>query len=363
MKEVNASVASTKGVSVLGTTVVGSYPQPGWLIDKGMLTGQFVPRVATGAMWRVLAEVRDEALRDATLLTIRELEETGLDVITDGEICRESYTNHFAASLAGFDHAHPAVIVNRVGREVTVPRVVGPVRHQRPVEVEWARFLRAHSRRVTKVTLPGPFTLAQQAKDEHYGDIEALTLDFATAVNTEAKLLEQAGIDQIQLDEPWMRNDPQAARRFGIRTLDRALEGLKVHTAVHVCFGYAFLRPSDKPNAYEFLGELADSRVHEIVVEAAQPRLDLGVLRDLSPKRIAVGVLDHSTPEAESVEIVADRIRRALEYVPAERLVAAPDCGMKYMSRDIAQRRLRNLCAAAARVRHELGISEPAAVA
>lgn len=338
----------------LKTTVVGSYPQPEWLIDKAVLRGQFVPRVTSGAMWRVGADALQEALQDATLLAIRELEEAGLDTITDGEICRESYTNHFSVSLAGFDHEHPAVIANRVGRDVKVPRVVGPVRHQRAVEVEWARFLRTHTQRRTKVTLPGPFTMAQQVKDEHYGDVEALTLDLAAAVNVEARLLQAAGIDQVQIDEPWLRNDPAAARRFGVKAINRALEGLEVETAVHLCFGYAFLRPTDKPNVYEFLAELAGSVADEIVVEAAQPKIDMSVLKELASKNIAVGVLDHSTPDAEPVSVIADRLRSALKFVPPERLLATPDCGMKYMSRDVARRRLRHMCAAAALVRREI---------
>ena len=339
---------------MLRTTVVGSYPQPDWLVDKDLLRGRRVPRISADEVWRVPREQRAEALRDATAVAIGEMEAAGIDVITDGEICRESYTNHFASSLGGFDRTRPATIVNRGGRETQVYRVVGPIRHQAPVEVAWAQFLRSRTARTAKVTLPGPFTLAQQVKDEYYGDDEALVLDFAAAVNVEARLLEDAGIDVIQLDEPWLRNDPEAARRYGVRALDRALEGLTVRTAVHVCFGYAFLRPGDKPRAYEFLGELAESRVHEISIEAAQPDLDLGVLRELNGKSIALGVLNHSTASPETLEVVTQRIRNALNYVRPDQLIPAPDCGMKYLTRSSAFERLQTLSAAAALVRHEL---------
>ena len=340
----------------LRTTVVGSYPQPDWLINKPMLHGQFVPRVKAGELWRVDPEVREEALRDATTLAIRDMEDAGLDVVTDGEVCRESYTNHFVTALAGVDSEQPAAIVNRRGRELLVPRVIGPVRHHMPVEVAWVRFLRAQTERITKVTLPGPFTLSQQVKDEYYGDAETLAMEFAVALNIEAHLLQETGVDVIQFDEPWLRNNPEAARVFGVRSLDRALQGLRVGTAVHVCFGYAFLRKGQKPDAYEFLTELASSKVQEISIEAAQPGIDLAVLKELPGKRIALGVLDHSTPEAEPVETVARRIRAALQIVPPERLSPAPDCGMKYMSRDVAFSRLKNLCLAAAEVRRELSV-------
>lgn len=340
---------------LLRTTVVGSYPQPGWLIDKALLRGQRVPRVSAEELWRIAPADRNEALRDATVLAIRDMERAGIDIVTDGEICRESYTNHFSASLAGLDGTRPAIIRNRAGRDVRVLRVVGPIRHQAPVELEWAQFLRAQTRRTTKVTLPGPFTLAQQVKDEYYRDDATLALEFAAAVNAEAQLLQETGVDVIQFDEPWLRNDPAAARRYGVQALDRAIQGIRVRTAVHVCFGYAFLRPGQKPSVYEFLAELSACKVDEISLEAAQPDLGLGVLADLSNKSIALGVLNHSTPDAEPVEVVAQRIRAALRYVTPERLLPAPDCGMKYMTREVAYARLANLSAAAALVRQELG--------
>ena len=341
--------------AILRTSVVGSYPQPDWLIDKEVLRGQYVPRVRTEKLWRVPREQRDAAIRDATLLAIRDQEAAGIDVITDGETARESYSNHFVMGLDGIDVDNPAVITSRIGHQLRVPRVVAPVRHRGTVELDAASFLRAHTKNRAKITIPGPFTLAQQVKDEYYGgDRRALALDFAAAVNAEARALEATGIDVIQVDEPWLRNDPESARRFGVEALDRALEGLKVRTALHMCFGYAFLRSGHKPTSYEYLAELAGSRIDEISIEAAQPNLDLSVLAELKGKSIALGVLDHSTPEPEAAATVAGRIRAALEYLPPDRLMPSPDCGMKYMSRDAAFARLQSLGAAAALVRREL---------
>jgi 5-methyltetrahydropteroyltriglutamate--homocysteine methyltransferase len=340
--------------TMLRTTVVGSYPQPEWLVDKAMLHGQPVPRVRAEELWRVAPDARPQAIQDATLIAIRDMETAGIDVITDGEIARQSYSNHFLTALSGIDEDEPAVITFANGRTTRVPRVVGPVCHQRHVEVEAARFLRSHTDRGIKVTLPGPFTLAQQAKDEHYRDVAALGFDFAAALNLEARALQATGIDVIQLDEPWLRFDPDGARRYAVSLIDRAFEGITIRRAVHVCFGYAFLQPGGKARRYDFLAELADSSADEISIEAAQPDLDPGVLGDLSSKSVALGVLDLSTPDVEDIEVVARRIRAGLAYLPPERLIPAPDCGMKYMSRAMALGRLEILCRAAALVRREL---------
>jgi 5-methyltetrahydropteroyltriglutamate--homocysteine methyltransferase len=340
--------------AILRTTVVGSYPQPDWLVDKSALRSQLVPRVRAERLWRAPAEVRAEAIQDATLLAIRAMEAAGIDVITDGETSRESYSNHFVAALDGIDCENPATIMSRVGNATLVPRVVGPIRHTRAVEVESAKFLRAQTNRRTKITLPGPFTLSQLTKDEHYHDAAAMAFDFAIALNEEARALQAVGIDVIQLDEPWLRNDPAAARRYGVPTINRALQGLSIRTAVHICFGYAFLQRGQKSRVYEYLAELSDALADEISIEAAQPGLDLGVLADLSAKTIALGVLDHSTREVEPVEVVAQRIRAGLAYLPPDRLMPAPDCGMKYMTREVAFGRLSSLSEAAARVRREL---------
>jgi 5-methyltetrahydropteroyltriglutamate--homocysteine methyltransferase len=340
--------------SPLSSTVVGSYPQPAWLIDREALGSHSVPRVRVSHAWRIGEPYLQEAQDDATLLAIRDMERAGIDTITDGEMRRESYSNRFATALEGMDCDNPATIETRAGEVRNVPRIVGPVRWRAPVEVRDIEFLRANTERATKITLPGPFTMAQQASNEAYDDPDELVMDLAAAVNAEARALERAGADVIQLDEPWLRNDPDAARRIAVRAIDRALEGLSVTTAVHLCFGYAALVADKSANRYDFLGELSDSVADQISVEAAQPRLDLGQLSELSPKVVVLGVLDLGDPHVETPEQVAGRIRAALAHVPAERLIPAPDCGMKYLPRALAFAKLQALSVGAAGVRAEL---------
>ena len=335
------------------TSVVGSYPQPDWLIDRGALGSHSVPRVRVAEAWRVAEPFLQEAQDDATVLAIRDMERAGIDTITDGEIRRESYSNRFATALEGIDAEHPATIATRSGDRV-VPRVIAPVRWTGPVEVRDVEFLRAHTDRTVKITLPGPFTMAQQAADEFYGNFEELVLAFAAAVNQEARALQAAGADVIQLDEPWLRNDPESARRIAVQAINAALQGLTVTTSVHLCFGYAAVVGPKNHNRYEFLGELAGTTAQQISVEAAQPNLDLGQLAELADKTILLGVLDLGDPEPETPEVVAERIRAALAHVPAERLVAAPDCGMKYLPRPLAFAKLKALGAGAALVNAEL---------
>jgi 5-methyltetrahydropteroyltriglutamate--homocysteine methyltransferase len=338
----------------LSSTVVGSYPQPEWLIDREALGSHSVPRVRVSRAWRVPEPYLEAAQDDATVVAIRDMERAGIDTITDGEIRRESYSNRFATALEGVDAEHPATIHTRDGAPRTVPRIVGRVRWRKPVEARDIEFLRANTDRTTKITLPGPFTMAQQASNEAYDDPDELVMDLAAAVNAEARALERAGADVIQLDEPWLRNNPEAARRIAVRAIDRALHGLTATTAVHLCFGYAALMRDKKANRYDFLGELSDSVAQQISVEAAQPKLDLGQLSDLSPKVVVLGVLDLGDPNVESADAVAARIRAALAHVPADRLVPAPDCGMKYLSRERAFAKLRALSDGAALVRAEL---------
>jgi 5-methyltetrahydropteroyltriglutamate--homocysteine methyltransferase len=340
---------------LLPTTVVGSYPQPEWLVDRAMLS-KSVPRTRMHEMWRVPEQYLEEAQDDATIVAIRDMERAGIDIVTDGEIRRESYSNRFATALEGIDIDNPAIIVSRTGHETPVPRVVGNIRRSRPVELRDMEFLRRSTDRAAKITLPGPFTMSQQAKNEFYSDDEELAMAFAEAVNAEALDLQQAGADVIQLDEPWVRNNPDAAKRYAVKAINRALQGVTVPTVVHVCFGYAAVVPgSTKPSGYSFLAELADSHAEQISIEAAQPKLDLGVLRDLSSKKIMLGVLDLGNPEIETAEVIADRIRHGLKYVAADRLIPAPDCGMKYMPRHIAFGKLKAMCDAAAMVRKEIG--------
>jgi 5-methyltetrahydropteroyltriglutamate--homocysteine methyltransferase len=337
---------------LIPTTVVGSYPQPDWLVDREALRNRRVPRVHAPELWRVPADFLEQAQDDATVVAIREMERAGIDIVTDGEIRRESYSNRFALSLEGIDADHPAEVQGRTGPTL-VPRVVGKIRRRAAVEVRDAAFLCASSTGATKITLPGPFTLAQQAADEYYHDEEAMAMDYAAAVNEELRDIIAAGVDVVQLDEPWMQARADRAARYGVRVLNRALAGITTPTIVHLCFGYAEMVPN-KPPAYAFLSELADSTAAQISIEAAQPKLDVGILAELSNKRIMLGVLDLASPVAETAEQVAARIRQALKYVTPERLVAAPDCGMKYLSRELAFAKLSAMAAGAAIVRREL---------
>ena len=338
---------------LLPTTVVGSYPQPEWLVDHKALMSHRVPRIHAPEIWRVPEEFLEQAQDDATIVAIRDMERAGIDVVTDGEIRRESYSNRFALSLDGVDASSPAEVPNRVKGVALVPRVVGPIRRRGDVEVRDMQFLRRNTGHAAKITLPGPFTMAQQAKNDHYSDDEEMALAYAVAVNEEAKALVAAGADVIQFDEPWLQARPDAAKRYGVKAINRALEGLPGNTVVHLCFGYAAV-VDDKPSGYSFLPQLADTTAGAISIEAAQPRLDLGVLRELSGKTILLGVLDLGTHEVETAEVVADRIRAGLRFVPAENLVPAPDCGMKYLPRDRAFAKLKAMADGAAIVRHEL---------
>jgi 5-methyltetrahydropteroyltriglutamate--homocysteine methyltransferase len=339
---------------LLPTTVVGSYPQPDWLVDREMLS-KSVPRTRMVQIWRIPDDHLEQAQDDATIVAIRDMERAGIDIVTDGEIRRESYSNRFATALEGIDSDNPAIITSRSGHATPVPRVVGKVSRRGPVELRDMEFLRRNTGHAAKITLPGPFTMSQQAKNEFYADDEALAMALAAAVNAEALELQQAGADVIQLDEPWVRQDPAAARRYAVKAINRALQGLTVPTVVHVCFGYAAVVPGDtKPSGYSFLAELADSTAEQISIEAAQPKLDLGVLADLTSKKIMLGVIDLGNPEIETAEVIADRIRHGLKYVAADRLIPAPDCGMKYMPRAIAFGKLRAMSDAAAIVRKEI---------
>ena len=338
---------------LLPTTVVGSYPQPDWLVNRAMLS-KTVPRVRMD-IWRVAPEWLEQAQDDATLLAIRDMERAGIDIITDGEMRRESYSNRFATALEGIDTANPGTVRARNGQNTPVPRVVAKIRRTGPVEVRDMQFLRANTGRTAKITLPGPFTMSQQAKNEFYKDEEEMVMDYAIAVNAEARDLEKAGADVIQLDEPWLRNDPEAAKRVAVKAINRALEGLKVPTIVHLCFGYAALVPGEtKPVGYSFLPQLADSTAQQISIEAAQPKLDLGVLKELAGKKIMLGVIDLNDPKAETPQVVADRIRAGLKFVAPDKLVPAPDCGMKYLPREVAFGKLKALADGAAIVRKEL---------
>jgi 5-methyltetrahydropteroyltriglutamate--homocysteine methyltransferase len=338
---------------VLATTVIGSYPQPDWLIDRSRLLDSLPPRVRAAELWRVPEPWLASAQDDATALAIAEMERAGVDIVTDGEIRRESYSNRFATALEGLDINNPAMVPGRAGGMNAVPRVVGKVRRVRPVEVDDLRFLRARTDRRVKITLPGPFTMSQQASNEFYDDEAELAMDFAAAVNDEVRDLFAAGADIVQIDEPWLQSRAGKAREFALPAIDRALEGVSGTTALHTCFGYAHV-VHDRPDGYPFLAELASCSADIIAVEAAQPRLDMAVLEALADKTVVVGVLDLSSQVAETAEEVAARIDAALRVVPAQRLQVGPDCGMKYLPRELAFAKLRALVEGARLVRERL---------
>ena len=339
--------------TVLSTAVVGSYPQPAWLVDRDNLARRLPPRVRAREMWRIAPEHLQEAQEAATLAAIRDQERAGVDVISDGEIRRESYSNRLATALGGIDKERSGTAMDRTGKPAPVPLVSGPIRRERPVEVDDVLFLRANTARTVKITLPGPFTMTQQAENAHYPDDESLAMAYAEAVNEEVRDLFAAGADIVQLDEPYLQARPDAAHAYGVKAINRALEGAAGKTALHLCFGYAAV-VHDKPSGYSFLPELEAAAVDQVSIEAAQPDLDPAVLSELPSKEILYGVIDMSEPGIERPETVAARLRRALAVVPPERLVAAPDCGMKYLTRELAFGKLRAMVEGAAIVRREV---------
>ncbi|HEU5160218.1 MAG TPA: cobalamin-independent methionine synthase II family protein [Streptosporangiaceae bacterium] len=338
---------------ILATTVVGSYPQPNWLIDRQRLGARLPPRVRAAEIWRIPPDLLAEAQDDATVLAIREMERAGIDVLTDGEMRRESYSNRFATALDGMDIANPGTAIDRTGHPNPVPRVTGPIRRARPVEVDDLRFLRANTDRRVKITLPGPFTMAQQAQNDYYPDDRALALDLAAAVKEEIADLFAAGADIVQLDEPYLQARAAAAREYAIEAINRAVEGAAGTIALHTCFGYAAI-VHERPPGYAFLAELNDCAVDLLALETAQPDLDLSILRQVPDKGVILGVLDLASPVAESPERIADRIREALRHLPPDRLQIAPDCGMKYLDRGLAYAKLRAMVEATRTVRREL---------
>jgi 5-methyltetrahydropteroyltriglutamate--homocysteine methyltransferase len=339
---------------VLLTSVVGSYPQPDWLVDRNLLGSRLPPRTRALEIWRVAPDFLEQAQDDATVLAIRDLERAGIDIITDGEIRRESYSNRFATALDGMDLENPGTALDRTGHPNPVPRVVGPLRRSRAVEVRDVEFLRATTTRTIKATLPGPFTMSQQAQDDYYHDEEALAMALAEAVNDEVRDLFAAGADVVQLDEPYLQARAEKAQRFAIKAINRALQGIAGTTALHTCFGYAHIVHS-RPTGYPFLEELADVTAHQISIESAQQKVDLSVLKSLANKTLIVGVIDLADESpVEDVDTIVQRIRNAMRFVPPERLILAPDCGMKYLSRPKAFGKLTALARAAAKVRAEL---------
>ena len=335
------------------TTVVGSYVQPEWLVDHDNLKGRLPPRVRALEMWRIDPAFLEDAQDGATLLAIRDMEHAGIDIVTDGEVRRESYSNRVATALGGIDIDNPGTAIDRTGHPNPVPRIAGPITRERPIEVDDVKFLRAATGRKIKITLPGPFTMTQQAQNDHYDTDEDAAMDYAAAVNEEIRDLFAAGADVVQLDEPYMQARPEIARKYAVKAINRALDGIDGETAVHICFGYAHVVHA-RPEGYSFLPELEDCAADQISIETAQSGLDLKALDDLPSKKIILGVLDLSTEAIETPEAVANRIRPAVDRIGAERILVAPDCGMKYMRRDVAFGKLKAMCDGAAIVRAEL---------
>lgn len=345
---------TTGDLSVLfPTSLVGSYPQPDWLIDRQKLAGRFPPRVRARELWRIPPERLAQAQDDATRLAVHDQETAGLDIITDGEIRRESYSNHFATGLDGVDIDNPGTALDRTGHPNPVPRIVGPISRSRSIERRDVEFLRRHTDHPVKITVPGPFTMSQQAQNDHYPDARSAALAYADACREEVADLFAAGADIVQLDEPYLQARPEDARRYGLEALNRALEGAAGTTAVHVCFGYAAI-VHERPEGYSFLPELADCTCDQISIETAQSNLDVAVLEKIAEKTVILGVIDNSTNEIETADTVATRARRALDILPPEQIVLAPDCGMKYLPRDAAWGKLRSMAQAALRLRAEV---------
>ncbi|MBB3177140.1 uroporphyrinogen decarboxylase family protein [Variovorax sp. Sphag1AA] len=334
------------------TTIVGSFPQPEWLIDRAKLAGRFPPRVRARELWRIPPEFLEEAQNDATIMAIRAQEEAGLDIVSDGEIRRESYSNRFATALDGVDLDNPGSALDRSGHPNPVPRIVGKIVRRHAVEVGDLKFLRAHTDRQVKITVPGPFTMLQQAQNDFYASEEEAAMDYAAAVNAEIRDLFAAGADVVQIDEPYMQARPEKARQYGLAALNRALEGITGTTAVHICFGYAAII-HQRPSGYSFLPELAQCSCKQVSIETAQSNLDCSVLKQLEGKRVMVGCIDLSDPVVESPETIAGRIRRALPHIEPENVILAPDCGMKYLPRESAIGKLRSMVAAAKMLREE----------
>jgi 5-methyltetrahydropteroyltriglutamate--homocysteine methyltransferase len=334
------------------TTIVGSYPQPDWLIDRVKLAGRFPPRVRAKELWRVAEPHLQQAMDDATVLAIKAQEDAGLDIITDGEIRRESYSNRIATALEGVDIDNPGTALDRSGHPNPVPRIVGKIKRTRAIEVEDLLFLKKHTTRQVKITVPGPFTMLQQAQNDFYASEEEAAMDYAVAMNEEIKDLFAHGADVVQVDEPYLQARPEKAREYGIRALNRALEGVTGKTAVHICFGYAAIIHA-RPNGYNFLPELASCSCQQISIETAQSNLDCSVLQSLPGKQIMVGCLNLEDPAIESPVVVASRIKRALQYIKPEQVILAPDCGMKYLPREVADGKLRAMTEAAKILRAE----------
>ncbi len=335
------------------TTIVGSYPQPDWLIDRVKLAGRFPPRVRAKELWRVEEPYLKQAMEDATILAIKAQEDAGLDIITDGEIRRESYSNRIATALEGIDIDNPGVGLDRSGHPNPVPRIVGKIKRVHPIELEDLLFLKANTRKKIKITVPGPFTMLQQAQNDFYATEEEAAMDYAAALNEEIKDLFAHGADVVQVDEPYMQARPEKAKQYGIQALNRALLDVGGTTAVHICFGYAAVIHV-RPEGYSFLPELSACSCSQISIETAQSNLDCSVLQQLPNKKIMLGCIDLSDMNIESPVLIASRVKKALKFVAADNIILAPDCGMKYLPKEVANGKLKAMVQAAQILRSEI---------
>jgi 5-methyltetrahydropteroyltriglutamate--homocysteine methyltransferase len=332
------------------TTIAGSLPKPAWLAETDKLW----------PAWRAQGEELAAAKRDATLLWLKEQEDAGLDIVTDGEQSRQHFVHGFLESVEGIDFEHKVEMGIRDNRyKAMVPVVVGPLRLKGRVHQVEARLARAHTKKKLKITLPGPMTIVDTIADRHYGDKVKLAMAFAELLNREARALEKDGVDVIQFDEPAFNVYMDEVNRWGIRALERAAAGLKCRTCVHICYGYGIKANIDWKGTlgaewrqYEkIFPALARSRIRQVSLECIHSRVPPELMKLLKGKEVLVGVIDVATDKVETPEEVADTIGRALQFVPKGKLVACTNCGMAPMRREIALAKLRALAAGAALAR------------
>ena len=338
---------------MLETTVAGSLPKPAWLAEPEQLW----------APWRMAGEALWAAQCDAALVVLKEQEDAGIDIVSNGEVFRQHFVHGILEGVEGVDFSRKRVIGIRADRyEAEVPTVTGPIRRTGPIHAEEVRFTRAHTKRKLKFTMPGPMTIVDTLADEHYRDRPALAMAFAEVLNQEARELEALGVDVIQFDEPAFNVYLDAVEGWGIAALERAADGLGCKTAVHICYGYGIRANLDWKAT---LGDewaqyrdtfpvLARSTIDQVSLECANSKVPIELIALLDGKDVLVGAIDVTTSEIESPEAVARTIRDALAHVRPEKLYPCTNCGMVPLGREVAEGKLRALAAGAALVRAEL---------
>jgi 5-methyltetrahydropteroyltriglutamate--homocysteine methyltransferase len=335
------------------TTIAGSLPKPGWLAETGKLW----------PAWRAQGAELQRAKRDATLLWVKEQEDAGIDIVSDGEQSRQHFVHGFLEFIEGIDFEHKVKMGIRDNRyDAMVPQVVAPLRLKGRVHQAEARVLRTHSKKEVKITLPGPMTIVDTVADRHYGDKAKLAMAFAELLNQEARALEKDGVDVIQFDEPAFNVYMEDVKKWGIAALHRAIQGLKCTTCVHICYGYGIQANIDWKHTLgsqwrqyeEIFPALAKSRIKQVSLECIHSKVPLELLKLLKGKDVLVGVIDVASDTVETPQEVEKTILHALKYVPANRLYPCTNCGMAPMDRDIALRKLQALGAGAALARKRL---------